>query len=340
MEQFGESREVFSDPEIPVEPIKQKEREDQAYLRRKNTAEQKLAQELNVTQNEIDEAGRDFLRFVDFKKIRKIFAGIYQRCGMDEKNMNFIGEERLVFAAEGFGRYDAEGNYIQIFPSNIRTEKPVWQIKSAEKRFHNVNISMLATLIHEEAHAIGKNICIGIDDSSESSAYRQMGYVRSADPTTHKWDNKEALLFQGKPIETPDRFNRRGRIFNTLNEGVVEKLARLVTKEYLQDTDWNKPYILRKLDSKGEENIYFEEVELVDIMVAKIAKSTGLSEKTVFESFVRGLVEGETFISKEVEELFAETFGPTFLEELAYIDSGSAAEYILKLRELVNKHSK
>ncbi len=56
---------------------------------------------------------------------------------------------------------------------------------------------------------------------------------------------------------------------------------------------------------------------IVDQIVRQLALKNGQSEKVAWEALVHAYFQGENFEDPQIEQLFAETFGPDFIKDLS-----------------------
>lgn len=107
--------------------------------------------------------------------------------------------------------------------------------------------------------------------------------------------------------------------FNLLNEAVTENMAMDILVEYAQRTgDFSQAKIASFFSALKEKGHPYQDLvanlkKICEIVGAK----NGVDSKTVWEAFVRGIFYKATIDNSEVKKMFAETFSPKFLDELA-----------------------
>lgn len=216
--------------------------------------------------------------------------------------MNFLGKER-VSPDPGFlaiGSYNIKDNIIGISYRKVET-----LVRSDERMI--ADVLMLEILCHEETHANAKTVCVGLDQPfSKSGIHKQQaGYTISeqtydAYRIPHNQDTQHFLMF---------------------NEAVTEKFAREVFSEYARAVHYTDEKKIAALEAVWEDNpeasFYPKEIALLDALIAKISRETGIDAKLVWRSIVRGAFEGENLEDPELVMLFSEIIGPDFLEKLS-----------------------
>ena len=300
-------REFYSEPSVPEDPEVTRQREQEEIHRLLVRPEGKCSREM-----------QESLDRINFVLLKKIFLEVAVRCGINEDGLNFLENNRIFGISEDFGsgEYQTKGNIILLGEGPRVNFLKDRDKNRAKEVYGSSDICLLATLIHEEVHAISKNICMG--DITQS------GYNRGG-------SGQES--FQGEEIRV---------IFYALNEGVVEKLSREIVLEYLRRAGLpeKETTIYRETVLKRPKELnYYREVTLVNTIIKKLSEETGQSEEAVFESFIRGLLEGEKFENTEAAELFKKVFGPEFLKDLSAIDPAYVTGAKEKLEEFKKKYN-
>lgn len=315
-------RQVYYAPGIPEDPEVTKQREQN----RIDPSRQNWSPEMTR-----------FLEKIDFDLLKSIFAKRAARYGIEEKDLNFIGPERMLKIPGGFyrGYYSEKNNTILI------AEKEPWEQNTEDQKlWGNIEIEILATIIHEETHAVSKNECVGlivesspIEKSQESTKrkiresflYTQSGYNRSSDSGMVRYSDK-------------NEYN----VFHALNEGSVEKLSREILLEYLTTKKDQNPEAIKTLSETLKNNQqslgYADEVKLVDAIVRRISSETGKTIADSWDIIVKGLFEGETFDESEAKKLFDNIFGPNFLKDLSRIHATFFSGEREKMDRLMNMY--
>lgn len=237
---------------------------------------------------------------IDFAYLKKFFQNIARQATTDSREINFLERDRVF---SGSNAYDDYHNIINLTDEIGIAASVEWSPTERE-------VLILRFLIHEEIHAISKIICIGEQSSThnpDSNYYVQAGFARFSEGGR-------------PPMYSPYSAAMKYGAFVAFEEGVTEKLALEATKQYLFDHGWGLEEIDKTLD-KVQDYInltpYGEWVGLVNKLIAKLAKTTGQGKKVVWESLIRGKMEGEKFEDQEIVELFDESISPGFLKDLA-----------------------
>jgi len=172
-------------------------------------------------------------------------------------------------------------------------------------------------LTHEEIHATSRVECRGLETPLHRTGDRVDETVGYARRTVSK-DAGEGGL---KVIE----------IYNLIDEGIVQKLAREIFFEYARARGYpeNKIKAIEKSWQNHPDKVaYGKEIIFVEKLIDTISAKTGTSPIKVWESFIRGLYEGEDLTDKELNELFAEYISPDFLKKLAHANTSEALELL------------
>lgn len=274
---------------------------------------------------------KEVLDKIDFEKLKSMFADLARGIGIPEEGINFLDRDR-VFGSENGSRYRPEENII--FLDQSKGRKGEWDLRSQEKIdaednkeakavYGSREIRELRVLVHEEAHAISKVVCV-VDEWGSTVQFK-VGY--------NEVTQRNALL-RGKQKE-----KGRKMTFQLLNEGVTEKLARELTLKYLEDNNWPRGEIDVFEDSVNKHNrglSYVQEVKFVDALIKTIADKIDESEGVVWEAFVSGLLKGGVFRDENVKNIFKQIFGEEFLDDLSELDSlalGSQNQFVEFLKK-------
>lgn len=270
--------------------------------------------ELEIAQHFIDpDRVREAPTSVDFSRIHKLLEAIYRRCGRKDE-MNFVPPER-VYARDDLKTekkwdtyYEWVKNYINISLDKIRG--------IAEKRGFTPETIFLHGVIHEEIHATAT-------PKSQGSDVLRSGY------------------YHYYPKGKGDGLSPGYTLYSAWNEGVTEKLAREVTRKYLEEVrgtdagavqDFDRCIseegeVLSKVeDWRSEQKAilpYGSEVMLVDYLIDVVSQDVGVSRETVWQAFVRGMYDEDVLdVMKDFQkELVPPQFGgsrrePTQLSSL------------------------
>lgn len=235
---------------------------------------------------------QDHLSSIDQNSIKSYFQSIYQKSGID-REVSYYSDITNTDNSQHLGNCSIEDKKIGINMREIYIESKEDRVEPRAKFLH--------TLIHEQTHAATEIPC--------SPGSNRSGFA----------------LKEGEK-----------RTFEIFNEGVTEKLATDLTAKYLEEhPDFLLPEdrerYMQYLSDPEAEKSYDLPVAMVELMIKKIARSSGISEKTVWEGVLRQQFEGNGFNDSELREMFAECFGENFLDKLAKINTAEDQTKILNL---------
>lgn len=297
-----QSREMFSAPGIPETDEAKEKREEEALI---------YLIELKKLKGKDTRQWQELFKHIDFDLIKKILERVAGRCGIKPEEMNFVASDRVYYSYDWLdsGSYASEVNIIQISGQGAFGEHYVSE-----------QVDTLHALMHEEIHAVSRNTCTGFSDVET-----EVGSITTS-------IELQTGLQQGKR-EAGDY----KRSFNALNEGVVEKLARELTLEYMNETGWNsgsvwdpdgKRAFMNLLNSHADEMAYPYPIILVDSLVNKLGEKSGQDKRVIWQALVRALMHGEKFEEEDVALLFAESFGSEFVRDLSELNARSEIDIL------------
>jgi hypothetical protein len=344
------SPEFFQAPGIPESKDAQEERQAKQFDQLKNIFKlglERYTKRTGIPWEKFEAEHQHFLRNVDFEEIKEIFSEYLARSLSRTIEPNVIGPERIVLAYTT-NSYQPEVNAISLISQNMLFDED--KIDGTLERWETIDgvygdreLAQLHALMHEETHAVGRNLCIGMGQGSDGLAlYGQSGYKRVSNPENAMLGNQEILEFQGKPIVGSG--NRRfNEIFDSFNEGVTERFNRQVLIEYLNRTghhEKNASTFKKNLLENDDRLSYSSNVKLVERIIKKLSEHTGLPSETVWNALIRGLMEGEMFADKDVEELFTQTFGPDFLKKMSLAEDKEGVNQLLDEMKYISEPPK
>jgi hypothetical protein len=70
------------------------------------------------------------------------------------------------------------------------------------------------------------------------------------------------------------------------------------------------------MEPKFEHKTYRQAVDLVSALIARLQRETGVSREYIRDSFMRGSLEGESFLEPELQLQLSTIFGPRFIPQL------------------------
>lgn len=314
---------MYHAPGIPEDQERTRDREERKSRKLRQRSEGQFSPEM----------GR-LLDAVDFSILHQLFLKRTGEIYPDNERLNFIGKDRIFGMCGGFysGYFDVLGNTILLAEESGESEEGIRDVYGSK------DIYLLARLTHEEAHAVSKNICCGLQNEPEDIAQQR----KDMGEEPREWFNDtQSGYFRESNSGQQFHGERFYSIFHAFNEGVVEKLSREIVSEYLEKIKWQnrEAAVLRDSIKKHHPHLgYSQEVELVEAILRHLAVKTDRSEIDIWNSFVHGLMNGETFDDTNMKTLFSEAFGPDFLKELSKIHAGFFEGNREKMQLLFNKY--
>lgn len=298
---------------------------------------------------------------VDFKLLRSLFADVVTRCGLDADEMNFLDRNRVKVKMLGIssGQFVPKVNRIDIddplatirfwskdHPSKIAQIEKEYRLDTC-KVFGSEEIAALEVLIHEEGHAIGRQVCVGtVTPKAKLAQFQETGIIPFSDRGSPIYGqvglSRSFNLISGSP-ESPYK-GKGGTVFRMLNEAVNEKFARMITARYLDasgDFSLNEIEIFKRSVAVNKDDMgYSTEIRLLDLVISRISAKNEISEEQVMQSFFRAMIEGELFEDKDVQELFSDTFGPDFLRKLSRLSTTAFSGGEAGIEEFIREYIK
>lgn len=335
------SPEFFLTPGVPESKNSQKKFQAERFKKTSNTIKRNLegyTAKTSIPLEKFEAEHRKFLSKIDFDTMKSVFSDLLSKSSGKSIKPNVIGFKRVFLAYRG-SSYDQESNTIILTSMNMLYERDRadgtrerWW-KQIDEVYGDRELLQLHALMHEETHAVSRNICIGMGQGSDGYAmYEQSGYTRVSNPESERLGKHKILEFQGKSI-IGNKNRRFNDIFEAFNEGVIEKISRQVLIEYLNRTGhYEKKTLTFKKNLLENDDIlsYSANVKLVESIIKKLSETAGLPEETVWNTLIRGVMEGETFADKEVKELFKQTFSPDFLKKLSLANDQDGVNKLLE----------
>lgn len=295
-------------------------------------------EQIGVTQGEMEKAKKYEIHDPEFDQtkdqidwgvIDQIFFEIAKKSGIDLKDLNHLGADKVLNCKlyetgwsgdkEIIGRYSAVGNYLAVNSDQIK--------KMAKEKGVDAKLMMLDTMIHELCHSISHHTHVITRNYSNEffTGKNEINYVgayRSSKDT-------DKIKFNQVVDHKSESFN------DALDEAITEKMATGIFKEYAHRVGLSDQKTFDEYQEKflgDEDREYNQLVKFIEQLSQMISKKTGISSEVVWNGFVRGSFYKNTFDDPEIKQWFAETFSPTFLSEL------SKAKKAKDLFELIKKY--
>lgn len=259
------------------------------------------------------------LEKVDFDVLRDVFEDVYKKCGLDVSKMKFVEKDSIEFFYDVFYYAAHAGTGFEIDESGEEKEKIFLHFNPANYKFitpllkekMRKRLLTLKLLVHEQVHITQQNEETEIIDVGEHKVTTGFSGI-----------SRERYSEEGGDFET---------VLTAFNEGLVEKIADNVLEEYLKRSGNTH------LSQDGYYKTYDIGRVLIDILVSKISKFSGVPEDQVFNSLVRASYEGQSILD---ESLFVDGGEEIrkFIEEYKNIKPESTN--IPKLNEISQEEKK
>ena len=260
-----------------------------------------------------DQKLEKFLKKVDFHLLKIIFDDYAKKSGVAPADVNFLGPEKI-FYKKGRGAHFSSNNTISM-NADITLDSAVGISSGIPP-----DLLRLRNLIHEEVHAVSFRNSV---KHSETESEYSSGY-KSA---------KEVITEKGNGVIQIDEIH----FFRLFDEAVTERLAREITKRYLEThpefTNAVSRNIYAHLDKNPNIDIYQVEVDLLEALIKRLSIETGLSQEMVWEGLIRSKLEGFFFFDDGMQELFDELVGPDFAIKLKSVNTLQGLRDLTKMIE-------
>lgn len=245
-----------------------------------------------------------FLEVVDLDTMREIYEEIAEKSGVDPESIGFVEEDKIYSdkSMVNTGIFNRRDQTIGLNAKQIEmlsTENVVYEAG------RDRNLMYLATLCHEEAHAVSHLNVGKLED-----IHGTLGLVQGVDIRSGFHEVNE-LEIGGKKLGLVGENN-----FRVLNEGVTEKLARQVFREY-QSRNPIVDVEEEKRDPKIYEITYRFPVAMVEGLVERISSECDVGEDLVWNALVRGYMDGLNLREEELNEALSEIISGDAVERLS-----------------------
>ena len=295
---YMKSREFFNADNTPEDPELQKEREREAG--------EKIAREEKIPEMEA------WLDQVDFDVLEDMFEEDIRKTAISPEKVNVLRRDRM---------RNMNGNIIggYIVPTNeiLLGYKKIKII--AKYAGIDAYLEFLETLIHEENHAVSKTRCWNLQGESGAPVLSQSGYAKTG------FDDKKE----------PGFFERAGKVFELFNEGVTEKRARKMFREYLRRTGRGDADKVKRFEQYIDINHpYNRATQVTEALTRRLAAANGITEEAAEGAIMRGYYEGEDLLRKDFQEWFQEMLPPGFIDKLRVADDNDMKVLLKELEQM------
>lgn len=289
------SREFFNEDKTPENPSYQEMRE-------------RIAKE-EITGEEKDLKLETWLKQIDFDVLQDMFTERIRKTGISSEETNVLRSDRISHLYQrGVSAYIPHTNKILINQKLIKEYAARYNIDSY--------LIFLWTLVHEETHAVSKTRCWNLLGERDLPAQIQSGYSSS--------------------VLEPDAsgiYKSLGRVFELFNEGVTEKQARELSREYLHRTGYSDTKNGARYEQFLKESYqpYNRAIQVLEAFIRRLAAIEGIEEEAAWDAIKRGYFEGEDLLGREMSEWLNKSMPPDFMDKILMADD---EDMIVLLREL------
>lgn len=279
-------------------------------------------EQIGVTQGEIEKAKKYEIKDSEFDKtkeqidwdvIKNIFENIAQKSGINPKDFNFLGADKVLNCKlfeggysggkEIIGRYSAIGNFLALNLDQIR--------QTAKEKGVDAKLMTLDTMLHEMCHAASHHThtitrSFNNEFFSGKNEIEYTGAYRSS---------KDVDKIKMNQISE----SKRESSGDALDEAITEKLATDIFSEYAKRVNLTDKKSMDDYQEKflGDENREYNRlVKFIEKLCELISKKTGVDQEIIWNGFIRGSFYKKTLSDPEIQQWFAQAFAPTFLTEL------------------------
>lgn len=277
---------------------------------------------LNQAQYETDEhmdpKSEAALNDIDFESLKNIFFEDARRAGVTKNDLNFLEKDAIKTTSHGLptgegevgkgGEYKYVGNIILLDSQALTQLAERWGIP--------YKLFLLRLLCHEQTHATGLVEHTGVieaygDRAEESLSTYGVTQKTGIDTRTYKLVGESFTAH---------------RVFELLEEGIVEKSAQEKFVEYLRrNPDFAAPHDITKFfevqKTKQNFGIYPATVDMVEIFSGIVSLTTGVSRQTVWHGMKRAHYEGVNLFDPKVYDILTQALDPKLLEQISTAQS-------------------
>lgn len=257
---------------------------------------------------------------IDFKKIQSIFEQIGKKSGIKPEDLNLLDLSRIhLIATKKEKKQNLAGGYSPISNQILLDVESIlenaWGLSEQKTTKEGValisqealELSILATYIHEQVHAISYNrieeldpklitnnkIIISLLNFFRKQRAFNFKKIKSGYSENEIKINKEN---KNKKIDIEEKFK-------DFDEAVTERLTFEILQRYMQE-DMTKEQVISVLNDFFEKSSYQKHIAYLNSVIRALSKTTELSEETVWYGIIRSKLEGINFDNPEIEKIF------------------------------------
>ncbi len=273
---------------------------------------------------------------IDFGVLKDIIREIAEHCGIKPSDANLLGRKDIFNATKGLvAMGPADGAYYE--PRNAIYLDGNKLVQAARELEVPISAYVLLALCHELAHSASRNENrVQFPNAFYSvfhEALKKIHPKSAAKFFLQHIHHKSGFGDYQQPVDPGEPVDPKHSFFTAFNEGVTEKLAFQIFREYCKRVGGIKcevqEFLIRhRMKWKaGEAHC----VELVDAVIDSINKKTGVAKLMVWQGIVHGFMTGENFADTKIKKLFDEMFSSGFLAEMRQAKNLYQTEELIKI---------
>lgn len=248
---------------------------------------------------------------INIDRIHRLFIEFGNRLG--KENLNLISKEEILTEEEDTGN---DKEYAGLYKSTLN--KIYINVEYCEEFDEEYrSFDLIHTLIHEQTHAIARKSCLGLGKGYYDTGFSQI----------------KETVFKIRKIQF-------AIFFDSLNEAMTEKIARNITRRYI-DIDDNRDKYIKFFDNPEKYFSYQPYYNFLEKLIELIAIKTEVSKDLVEQAFVNDYVNGlNLFDTEDVKKELEDLFYDGVLYDIANINKNTNIDKLINKMELGFKSGK
>ncbi|HWC57666.1 MAG TPA: hypothetical protein VG621_01800 [Candidatus Paceibacterota bacterium] len=256
-----------------------------------------------------------YINEINFEKLKEVFVHKLKKYRSEKNLENFVPRERIAATAKKTGNGGTHNNYSKNIEINSRFIEEIGRAE-IEERLTEFELLILATVTHEETHAVSYTRH-EIQEDDKNFSFDQFSGIEIVKARAEKEEINDAILAKVKS-ETFMTF---------LNEAITEEFSKEVVAEYLSNEDrYSEEEKNRVLDQKA----YRVNISFFNLLCLIIGDYTENDPETIKQAFYASYFQGENFLSADMKETFDAQIGPGFSKVL-FMEEKEAKEYMRRV---------